>query len=419
MRLSNTNDGIFYTSSQGKKGEGFILRLKTIAGKGDQNIQPLPFAVYFWTVAALAVAGLVNAVYLSIIHYRVYTYPAYESFCAISKAVNCDTVSQSPYSVFWGVPVPVWGVIGFLFFLSFLPFAYHFEARSKRIWPILFIIALTYSIYSLVLATISSFVIKSYCIFCLFSFAITFALLFYTWLVRRRFDDERLTAALKKDWRYLLDRKKKVSGVLTSFLLILILVGLYYPTYWYFKPPALTTDLPFGVTEDGHPWIGAENAPLVITEYADYLCFQCNKTHYYLRRLLANYPGRIKLIHHHFPMDDTVNPLVKKSVHIGSGDLAKLAIYAGTQNKFWQMNDYLFSTARTRDKLELKAVADAVGLDAGELALSLHHPWVRSQLLKDITEGLKAGVRGTPTFVVNSQVYSGQIPMKIIADAIK
>ena len=76
---------------------------------------------------------------------------------------------------------------------------------------------------------------------------------------------------------------------------------------------------------------------------------------------MANYPGKIKLIHRHFPMDHTVNPLVRKPVHIGSGDLAKLAIFAGTQNKFWQMSDYLFATARTMDKLDLKVVADKVG----------------------------------------------------------
>ena len=310
-------------------------------------------------------------------------------------------------------------MVGFLFFLLFLPVAYHPEAQNKRIWPILFIIALTYSIYSLVLAAISSFIINSYCIFCLVSFSITFALLFFTWLVRRRFDDLGLPAALRKDWRYLADRKKSIAGTFTPFAVILVLVVLSFPTYWYFEPPAISTDLPFGLTEDGHPWIGAENAPLVITEYTDYLCFQCNKTHYYLRRLMAGYPGKIKLIHRHFPMDNTVNPLVRKPVHIGSGELAKLTIFAGTQNKFWQMSDYLFATARTMDKLDLKVVADAVGLEASGLALSLHHPWVRRQLLKDIKDGLKAGVRGTPTFIVNGQVYSGQIPMKIIADAIK
>ena len=418
MRLPGT-DGTLYNPPREETVEGFRRIPKTIAAKGAATIQPLPFAVYFWTVATLAVAGLVNAVYLSISHYRVYTDPAYESFCAISEAVNCDTVSQSPYSVFLGVPVPVWGVVGFLFFLLLLPFAYHPGARNKRIWPILFITALAYSIYSLVLAAISSFVINSYCIFCLVSFSITFALLFYTWLVRRRFDDMPLSAALKNDWRFLAERKKSIAGVFTPLAMILVLVVLFFPTYWYFEPPAISTDLPFGLTEDGHPWIGAENAPLVITEYTDFLCFQCNKTHYYLRRLMANYPGKIKLIHRHFPMDHTVNPLVRKPVHIGSGDLAKLAIFAGTQNKFWQMSDYLFATARTMDKLDLKVVADRVGLKAGGLALSLNHPWVRSQLAKDIKDGLKAGVRGTPTFVVNGKVHDGKIPMKIIMDALK
>ncbi|MBU4035957.1 MAG: hypothetical protein KKA35_05965, partial [Proteobacteria bacterium] len=42
-----------------------------------------------------------------------YTDIGYESFCAISKAINCDTVSQSPYSVFLGVPLAIWGVAGY------------------------------------------------------------------------------------------------------------------------------------------------------------------------------------------------------------------------------------------------------------------------------------------------------------------
>jgi uncharacterized membrane protein len=83
--------------------------------KKDKRIDPLPFPIYFWTIFFLIIAGLANATYLSISHYRVYTDIGYRSFCAISKAINCDTVSQSPYSIFLGLPVPIWGIIGYLF----------------------------------------------------------------------------------------------------------------------------------------------------------------------------------------------------------------------------------------------------------------------------------------------------------------
>ena len=89
----------------------------------DKAIQPLPFAVYYFTVVFLTLAGLIVSLYLSYSHYRVYTDVGYKSFCAISKAINCDTVSQSAYSIFLGLPVPVWGIVGYIFFLLFMLFA--------------------------------------------------------------------------------------------------------------------------------------------------------------------------------------------------------------------------------------------------------------------------------------------------------
>jgi uncharacterized membrane protein len=80
---------------------------------------PLPFPVYFWTVVVLTGLGLADAVYLSISHYRVYTDIGFASFCAISRAINCDTVSQSPYSILWGAPVPVWGIFGYFWGSAF------------------------------------------------------------------------------------------------------------------------------------------------------------------------------------------------------------------------------------------------------------------------------------------------------------
>ena len=150
-------------------------------------IKPLPYAIYFWTVTALAVAGLLNSAYLAVSHFRVYTDIGYKSFCAISRSINCDTVSQSAYSVFFSVPVPVWGIIGYIFFLLFLPIAWKFRDEKKPIWTLLFFISMGFSAYSVVLALISTFLIHSYCIMCILSYAISFMLLFFTYLIRKRY----------------------------------------------------------------------------------------------------------------------------------------------------------------------------------------------------------------------------------------
>ena len=172
-------------------------------------VNPLPFPAYLWTVAVLAVAGLIDSIYLAISHYRVYTDIAYSSFCAISKSINCDTVSQSPYSIFFEVPVPVWGIIGYTFFLLFLPLAGSKAADKKRIWPALFLVSLIFSLYSIILALISTFEIHSYCIMCILTYGINFMLLFYTWMIRKRFDNAGIIDGLKHDIRFLGNRKKQ------------------------------------------------------------------------------------------------------------------------------------------------------------------------------------------------------------------
>ena len=174
-----------------------------------------------------------------------------------------------------------------------------------------------------------------------------------------------------------------------------------------------------GLTSDGHPWIGSEDAPLVITEFADYLCFQCNKMHYYLRKMIKRYPGKIKLIHRHFPMDHTVNPLVKTPLHQGSGALSLLAIDAAAEGRFWQMNDYLFAHARGATKIDVRSAADAIGIEYNKLAQSIRMPRIRQQLRADIIDGLKLGIAGTPAFLIDGRLYTAQIPPEELARVIQ
>jgi len=167
-------------------------------------------------VVSLSLLGLAVSFNLSISHYRVYTDIGYRSFCAITRAINCDTVSQSPHSILLGLPVPIWGVIGYTFLLLLMPFARGKRADKKRIWSLLFFITLTYSVYSILLSLISTFYIKSYCILCIATYGINLLLLFYIWLIRRRFDQTGLIQGLKQDLSYLWVIKKQTIPIFSS-----------------------------------------------------------------------------------------------------------------------------------------------------------------------------------------------------------
>jgi protein-disulfide isomerase len=309
----------------------------------------------------------------------------------------------------------VWGVIGYVFVLLLLLVAGTKAARPKRVWALLVVVASLFSGYSIVLAVISHFYIHSYCIMCIVSYGINFLLLFFSWLVWRRFEVGRLMVSLRKDLTFLRQKTQFSTAVFLPFCAGVMILWLSIPAYWSLKPEAIAADVATGQTDDGHPWIGSEDPPLVITEFADYLCFQCNKMHFYLRQLASRYPGKIKIIHRHFPMDNAVNPIVQKPLHQGSGLLALLAIYAGTEGRFWQMNDYLFANARGAAKIDLRTVADAVGMDYNKLAQSIRGPRIRQQLRADIIDGLKLGITGTPAYLIDGRLYTAQIPPEVLA----
>lgn len=385
----------------------------------SKNIKPLPFRVYFCTVFLLGLAGLTSSIYLTISHYRVYADIGYRSFCAISKAINCDTVSQSPYSILLGVPVPVWGVVGYFLFLLFTSMAANKAANRQRLWPLLIFVSLVFCIYSIILALISSFIIHSYCIMCIVSYAINFLLLYYTWLTRNRFKNERFFSGLKKDFIFFWIKRKITLPLLGVFGVGFITLVTFIPPYWQLQLPPPTENIPMGITQQGHPWIGAEHPKLVITEYTDYQCFQCKKMHYFIRQLIAQYPEKIRLVHRHFPMDHAFNPIVKEPFHVGSGIMALLAISAADDDHFWQMNDALFEIAGNHQNINIKELAQRIGMDYRRLAGSLNNRIYRKRLQHDIISGLKLNITGTPAFVIGEKVYLAKIPPEIIEEALK
>ena len=379
---------------------------------------PLPHYVYLWAVVLLTCVGLAVSIYLAISHYRVYTDIGYKSFCAISRAINCDTVSQSPYAVLFNLPVAIWGVIGyFLIFLLLFSVGWK-NAGKARIWTLIFWVALLFSGCSIILALISTHIIRSYCILCIVSYGVNFALLFYAWLIQRRFSVSGLVANTQKDILFLLENKVKSILLFGIFFAAVISTWALYPTYWNFQPPRNSADLSSGITVSGYPWIGAKNPVLEITEFADYQCFQCRKMHFFLRQLMAENPDKIRIIHRHYPMDHEFNPIVREPFHVGSGKLALLAAYAAEKNKFWQMNDLLYDIARHKKPISTQELAKILNLDSNELARSINDRTVRYVVKHDIYTGNKLGITGTPAYVIEGEIYQGQIPPEIIKKAL-
>jgi len=382
----------------------------------NKRNKALPFNLYFFTVLVISLIGLIDAVYLSISHFKVYTDIDHRSFCAMTKAINCDTVSQSPYSIFINVPIPIWGIFGYFIILVLLISAWRYRYHKRKyIWPTFFIVALLYSTNSVLLALISALIIHSHCIMCILSHAVNFLLLFYAWLVYRRFEKGSIFNGLTDDLKlYRKNWKFWCCGVL-SLVAVAITLILFFPPYWQMKLGGLDISISRGITKEGYPWIGSEDPELVITEFSDYQCFQCKKMHFFLRQLISEHKDRLRLVHRHFPIDDEYNPIVTEPFHTGSGKLAIIALYAQEKDQFWEVNDLLFDLVGTKKDFNTATIAKQMkDTSSGELVTAFNNKYLRLRLKHDIAVGIDKGINGTPAIIINDTVYLGTIPKDVM-----
>lgn len=375
--------------------------------------------VYAAILTLLSIGGLASSGYLALSHYRNYNDIVYESFCAISRALNCDTVSQSPYAIFLGAPVAVWGMVGYLFFIAAILFFRDQNKRWMQGWAAFTALALVFSTISILLAIVSALWIRSYCLMCIATYGINFLSLYLSWLAGRRFGKGNFIGKLKDDMTFIRQRSARALFTGVGFVVLGTAVGIFYPNYWHFPEIATDSRVEYGFTKAGSPWIGAKQPVLTITEFTDYMCFQCGKMHRHLRQLVNQYPERIRLVHRHFPLDRTVNPLLSESIHPNSGILSLFAIVGEESGKFWEVNDFLFREMREKRAVNLGRITAKLGLEISGLNATINDRKVITRLEKDIRAGLRRKISVTPSYVIGNEVYQGFIPPDVIASALE
>lgn len=150
------------------------------------------------------------------------------------------------------------------------------------------------------------------------------------------------------------------------------------------------------VALDGSPSEGPETAPITIVEWADFECGFCARAVPVLKEAQQAYPNQIRLVFKHFPLDS----------HVRSTQLAKLAIAAGMQGKFWEMHRALFGgRAGALDEAAIRGLAAELKLDPERLLADMQSPQVTEQIGRDRAQADKLGLKGTPFIIVNGRRF--------------
>ncbi|MBI5401694.1 vitamin K epoxide reductase family protein [Candidatus Wolfebacteria bacterium] len=129
--------------------------------------------IYVWIFWVLSFVGFLNALYLFV--KKIFGSPI---TCYIFK--GCEAVTNSPYSLIFGIPLSFFGV---LFYLAiFLVSVRYFQTQNVKLFKIIFYFACLGLLFALYYLFLQIFVIKALCVYCLVSAAVSVGL-FITGLI--------------------------------------------------------------------------------------------------------------------------------------------------------------------------------------------------------------------------------------------
>jgi uncharacterized membrane protein/predicted DsbA family dithiol-disulfide isomerase len=372
-------------------------------------------------VLVLCLIGLGVSVELTRIHYFSHTDPSYQSICAVNDRVNCETVAQSPTSVFLNVPVSIWGLLGYGMIAVLAAWGL-WGRRLHPHWPwgALMMTIGASTVASALLAYISLTLIDAICIFCTILYAVNLGLLgiviFH--LVTNRVGPFQ---ALRADLKGAFSRPVKVAvfGIVGAGVALALVI--WFPPYWHHPGWSDLPDLATGTTGEGLHWIGAQDPVLTVVEFSDYQCPHCRRAHKNARMVTAKFKDSVRLAHRHLPLDSACNTAVTKKFHERACEFSKAAECAGEQGAFWKMNDALFSIqerTKTSD-VDVERIAVQLGLDRSSLNQCLKSPGVLKRIHLDLKAAKEKQITGTPTYFIGSKPYPGNIPEKALETAIR
>ncbi|MDO8462674.1 MAG: DsbA family protein [bacterium] len=156
--------------------------------------------------------------------------------------------------------------------------------------------------------------------------------------------------------------------------------------------PQGATGIPPGVAlyTAAHPSFGnAEDPKLVIVEFSDFQCPYCRQAYPVIREAMTMYQDRVLHVYRDFPVDE-LHPHARRA--------AAAARCANEQGKFWPYHDQLFLRQDAIDEAFLSTLAEQVGLDRIVFTQCLETGRYAGAVQQDVEDGLRLGVRGTPTW---------------------
>ena len=257
---------------------------------------------------------------------------------------------------------------------------------------------------------VSLFEIKKLCVLCAFTYILNLLIA----LVALDYKNGGIIKAFKTSVVDLLDGLKIKKYLIAFVAVMLAAIGfLTYTSVSYVFTPQVKARNEFKefVSTKHNKYavkgniLGDKDAKTIIYTYTDYRCPICSAYNIMIHKA-AKELKNIRIVHRNLPLDTECNKYLTQPYHVGSCLMARYALAAEKQDKFWDINSLFFEKQPNTEE-EILAIAKSIGLDTVQLKKDANSEEVKQRISSDIEEATSRGINGTPATVIGTQVYIG------------
>lgn len=309
---------------------------------------------------------------------------------------GCATVARHPSSYIMGQPVAFFGLIGYVFLTALaITRAFFVDKFFKPLTLAGYLASAFGMIFSLYLQYISITQIGATCVWCMTSaiiMVITFVV--YTMLFGKVTSVETPEVPVRHPKMLFLG----LAGVIVASGAVAITLN-GRPSL-VVKAEVLEDSVASHIAPAERNQLGPNDAPVTILEYADLCCPTCRKGFPKLEEIVAKYPGKVRLIYRHHPIDQLPGHEMALVVAITSEIAA-----SKKPSKFWDFAKAFVApeiAPNTREAVD--QIAATVGITPEEIQDAIDNPQSPAQkrMLRDYDDSVAYfRVDSTPTYIVS------------------
>ena len=174
------------------------------------------------------------------------------------------------------------------------------------------------------------------------------------------------------------------------------------------NPEAPKLSLPIDSSRDHIQ--GSDTAVVTLLEYGDYECPYCGQAYPIVKQIQNIFGEDLRFAFRHFPITQS---------HPHAQNAAEAAESAGSQNKFWEMHDYLYEHQQALDDVYLEKYARELRLDLDKFNQDLSEHVYLYRVKEDFLSGVRSGVNGTPCFYINGIRYDDSWDIETFTERLK